>query len=156
MLLGFFPFILVWGFFLCLLALFVFKKERVFRLPLSGCGMSISCWGLVGWSFLEDAQGGHVIQPDDQSLCFESCQAAQHFPKVTPSVGLFCCSKQPSFPFAQRRHFWVVRLLCAVCKVLASIRTTTQGHCALGMILSLGSFLVVVLVMTCVFWHAPS
>lgn len=90
MLLGFFPFILVWGFFLCLLALFVFKKERVFRLPLSGCGMSISCWGLVGWSFLEDAQGGHVIQPDDQSLCFESCQAAQHFPEVTPSVGLFC------------------------------------------------------------------
>lgn len=71
-----------------------------------------------------------------------SCFAAH-----TPSV-------QQLFPFAQRRHFWIAQSLCAVCKVLASIRTATQGHCALGMIL--GSFLVVFIVMTFVFCHTPS
>lgn len=80
------------GFFFCLFALFVFKKERIFRLPLFGCGLSTSCWGLMWWSFLEDTEGRHVIQPDDQNLCFEGCQAAQHFPKVTPRVELFCCT----------------------------------------------------------------
>lgn len=65
-------------------------------------------------------------------------------------------SVQQLFPFAQRRHFWVAQPLCAVFNVLAPTRTITQGHCALGMIPSLGSFLVVYLVMICVFCHASS
>lgn len=84
-------FCLLLGLFFSLL--FVFKKERIFGLPLSGCGRSTSCWGFwcsgVSRKMLK---GGHVIQPNDQSLCFEGCQAALHFPMVTPRVELFCCT----------------------------------------------------------------
>lgn len=48
-------FVCLFSFLFCLFALFVFK-ERIFRLSLSACGLSSSFWGLMHWSFLEDAQ----------------------------------------------------------------------------------------------------
>lgn len=106
----------------------------------------------VSWKMLR-------IQPDDQSLCFGGCPAAQHFPKVTPRMELFCCTRHfcsAIVSLCSEEALRVAQPLCAVCNVLVSVRAATQGHCALGMILSLGSFLGVFLVMTCVFWHAPS
>lgn len=42
---------------------FLFKKERVFRLPLSGCGLSTSCWVVMQWSPLKMVRvGGDTTQ----------------------------------------------------------------------------------------------
>lgn len=134
------------GFFVCfgLCGFFfvLFKKERVFRLSLSDCGLSISCWvwcSGVPWKKFR-VSGWY-------NLMTKACvlKVAKQ-PSTSPRshVECSCCagqaaSAQQLFPFSQRRH---LRVAQHVCKVLVSIRTTALEHGALGVMLALGSFVL--------------
>lgn len=111
---------------------FLFKKERVFRLPLSGCGLSTSCWVVMQWSPLKMVRVGGWHNPMTKA-CVLKKVAKQ--PCTSPKSHLECsclagctASAQQLYPFSQSRHFRVAQLLRAVRKVLASIRTTTLEH----------------------------
>lgn len=79
-----------------------------------------------------------VIQANDQNMHLESCQAAQHSPKATLGVVLFCwtyCFFTATASLFSEEAFQGSTAALAVCEVLASVRpqlwrTVLQEWCS--------------------------
>lgn len=100
-------------------------KKKEFRVLLSGCGLSTSCWEAMQWRPTEGVEVGWVIRANDQNMHFESCQAAQHSPKARLGVVLFCwtyCFFTATASLFSEEAFQGSTAALAVCEVLASVR----------------------------------
>lgn len=132
---------------------FLHKKEKEFRVPLSGCGPSTSCWEAMQWRPAEGVQVGWVTQTDDQNVHFENCQAAQHFPKARLGVVLFCwtyCFFTATASLFSEEAFQGSTAALSCLQGVGLCKTTTLEDSAPGMMQFLSSFLLVSLVLTCV------
>lgn len=139
-------FILIFVVWFIIYFLFVFKlfslyKERKCGVPVWAEHQQVGGAGMR-WSLWEDIQGGWIIQPADQNLCFEGCEAAQQFPKARTWRGSVqhASSAQQLLPVSQRSHFRVAQLLWVVCMVSTSVRATAEVNGAPGVVWLLYSF----------------
>lgn len=115
---------------------FLYKKKE-FRVPLSGCGLSTSCWEAMQWSPAEGVQiGGDTSQWPKHA--FWKLPSSTALPKARLGVLLFCwtyCFFTATASLFSEEAFQDSTAALAVCEVLASVRpqlwrTVLQEWCS--------------------------